>query len=118
MSHALEAVKAVIFDLDDTLYDCSGTLVHSNRLKTAKIVADAIGRSEKEAYELLLILDKKKTSNSDIYEEIARQFSLPVSFLKDIFLVIVHQEKRCNLFALPRQRNPNDGFRPNFKRRA
>ena len=84
MSHALEAVKAVIFDLDDTLYDCSGTLVHSNRLKTAKIVADAIGRSEKEAYELLLILDKKKTSNSDICEEIARQYSLPGGFLKDI----------------------------------
>lgn len=84
MSHALEAVKAVIFDLDDTLYDCSGTLVHSNRLRTARVVADAIGCSEKEAYELLLTLDKKKTISGDIYEEIARQYSLPASFLEDI----------------------------------
>ncbi|MCQ4573675.1 MAG: HAD hydrolase-like protein [Candidatus Brocadiales bacterium] len=84
MSHTPGAVKAVIFDLDDTLYDCSGTLVRSQRLMAAKVIARAIGCPEKEAYELQLELDRKKTPDSDLYEAIARQYSLPHSFLEDV----------------------------------
>ncbi len=84
MPHTFEAIKAIIFDLDDTLYDCSGTLVRSRRLKAARVIAEAAGCSEKEAYELQLDFDKQKALNGDLYEEIGRQYSLPVSFLEDI----------------------------------
>ncbi|MEE9200710.1 MAG: HAD hydrolase-like protein [Candidatus Brocadiales bacterium] len=76
--------KAVIFDLDDTLYDCSGTLVHSRRLRASKVIAGAIGCSEKEAYELQLDLDRQKAPDGDPYKAIARKHSLPESFLKDV----------------------------------
>lgn len=84
MPHTFEAIKAIIFDLDDTLYDCSGTLVRSRRLKAARIIAEAVGCSEKEADELQRNLDEQKTPNGDLYETIGRQYSLPVSFLEDI----------------------------------
>ncbi len=84
MPRIFGATKAVIFDLDDTLYDCSGTLVHSRRLKAAGIIAKAIGCSEKEAYELQHDLDEDSALSGDLYEEIARRYSLPASFTEEI----------------------------------
>ncbi|MFQ5862223.1 MAG: HAD family hydrolase [Candidatus Brocadiales bacterium] len=82
MLHAFGVTKTIIFDLDDTLYDCSGTLIHSMRLKVAGVIASAIGCSEKEAYELQL--KKETTLNGNLYEDIAQHYSLPPSFLEDI----------------------------------
>ncbi|MDN3515600.1 MAG: hypothetical protein NG747_14540 [Candidatus Brocadia sp.] len=43
-------VRTIIFDLDDTLYDCSGTLVLQGRKHAAKMIAGLINCSEDEAY--------------------------------------------------------------------
>ena len=52
-------VKAIIFDLDDTLYDCSGTLVLKSKKLAAKIISNAIKCSEAEALELQLELEDR-----------------------------------------------------------
>lgn len=52
-------IKAIILDLDDTLYDCSGTLVLRGRKHVAKVIARLINCSEEEAYHLQLEMEKK-----------------------------------------------------------
>lgn len=43
-------IKAVIFDLDDTLYDCTGKLVEPARRKTAaEVIAPTIGEAQRDA---------------------------------------------------------------------
>ena len=46
-------IKAIFFDLDDTLYDCSGSLVDAARRRAAKaMVADGLPCDEEEAYRM------------------------------------------------------------------
>jgi len=37
----MSGIRAVIFDLDDTLYDCTGQLVESARRRAAAAMVDA-----------------------------------------------------------------------------
>lgn len=82
MPSPLESIKALIFDLDDTLYDCSGSLVHARRLKAAGVIAKALGCTEEEAYKLQK--GKESNLNDNVYEEIAKSYSLSSTFVEDI----------------------------------
>ena len=77
-------IKAIIFDLDDTLYDCSGTLVLKGRKRAAKIISGTINCSEKEALELQLKLEEKLGPKTDIYREIANLYNLSDKFYKEV----------------------------------
>ncbi|MDP6923801.1 MAG: HAD-IA family hydrolase [Candidatus Scalindua sp.] len=77
-------VKAIIFDLDDTLYDCSGTLVLKRRKLAAKIISKAIKCSEAEALKLQLELENRLGPKSDIASEIASLYDLPEEFCKEV----------------------------------
>jgi putative hydrolase of the HAD superfamily len=77
-------VKVIIFDLDDTLYDCSGTLVLKRKKLAAKIISKAIKCSEAEALQLQLELEDRLGPKADIAREIARLYSLPEEFCKEI----------------------------------
>ncbi len=77
-------IKAIIFDLDDTLYDCSGTLVLKGRKRVAKIISRVINCSEKEALELQLKLEEKLGPKTDIYREIANLYNLSDKFYKEV----------------------------------
>jgi putative hydrolase of the HAD superfamily len=77
-------IKAIIFDLDDTLYDCSGTLVLKSRKRAAKIISRVINCSEKEALELQLKLEEKLGLKTDIYREIANLYNLSDKFYKEV----------------------------------
>ncbi len=77
-------IKAIIFDLDDTLYDCSGTLVLKGRKRAAKIISGTINCSEKEALELQLKLEEKLGPKTDIYREIANLHNLSDKFYKEV----------------------------------
>ncbi len=77
-------VKAIIFDLDDTLYDCSGTLVLKNKKIAAKIISKAIKCSEAEALKLQLELEGRLGPKADIASEIADLYNLPEDFCKEI----------------------------------
>jgi putative hydrolase of the HAD superfamily len=77
-------IKAIIFDLDDTLYDCSGTLVLKGRKRAAKIISGTINCSEKKALELQLKLEEKLGPKTDIYREIANLHNLSDKFYKEV----------------------------------
>jgi putative hydrolase of the HAD superfamily len=77
-------IKAIIFDLDDTLYDCSGTLVLNSKKLAAKIISKAIKCSEAEALKLQLDLEHRLGPQIDISREIADLHNLPDNFCKEI----------------------------------
>ena len=77
-------VKAIIFDLDDTLYDCSGTLVLKRKKLAAKIISKAIKYSEAEALKLQLELEDRLGPKADIAREIASLHNLPEEFCKEM----------------------------------
>lgn len=83
MPGLLESIKALILDLDDTLYDCSGSLVHARRLKAAGVIAKALGCTEEEAYRLQK--GKESSPKDNLYEEIANCYSLPSTFVEDVY---------------------------------
>ncbi len=70
-------IKAVIFDLDDTLFDCTGQLTDPARLRAAKKMADAIpSLSANELARLQADLAETLGSTAAI-REIARRYCLP-----------------------------------------
>ena len=84
MSLNSDRIKAIIFDLDDTLYDCSGTLVLKSRKLAAKIISKAVKCSETEALKLQLELEDRLGPKADIFHKIANQYNLPEDFCEEI----------------------------------
>ena len=84
MSQILTRVRAIIFDLDDTLYDCSGTLVLERKKLATKIISKAIKCSEAEALKLQLELEGRLGPKADTAREIASLYNLPEGFCKEI----------------------------------
>ncbi|GAF67691.1 unnamed protein product [marine sediment metagenome] len=76
-------IKAIIFDLDDTLYDCSGSLVLKSKKLAAKIISKAIKCSETEALKLQLEFEDRLGPKVDISREIANLYNLPEEFRKE-----------------------------------
>jgi len=70
-------IKAIIFDLDDTLYDCTGSLVESARRRAAAAMVKAgLPMSVEEAYRLQLDLLKRYGMRCNVFDRIAEQFGL------------------------------------------
>ncbi|MBM4053150.1 MAG: HAD-IA family hydrolase [Planctomycetes bacterium] len=76
--------KAIIFDLDDTLYDCSGTLVVRGRRRVAKTMAKLIGCSEEEAFQLQNEVEEKNGTKCNVYEHIVAMYDLHPSYCKKL----------------------------------
>ncbi|MFO8008117.1 MAG: uridine diphosphate-N-acetylglucosamine-binding protein YvcK [Candidatus Brocadiia bacterium] len=70
-------IRAVIFDLDDTLYDCTGTLLDASRRRAARVLVDAgLPMSEREALELQRALGEEHGPHFLVFDEIARRYDL------------------------------------------
>ncbi|NLW51007.1 MAG: uridine diphosphate-N-acetylglucosamine-binding protein YvcK [Candidatus Brocadiaceae bacterium] len=70
-------LRAVVFDLDDTLYDCTGTLVEAARRKAAAVLVEAgLPMSETEAVALQRKLALMHGPHFLVFDEIARQYGL------------------------------------------
>ena len=85
-------IKAIIFDLDDTLYDCSGTLVVQGRRQVAKMIARLINSSEEEAYRLQLEMEEKYGVKANIYEKIVTHYLLPNLCARELLEEFIHVE--------------------------
>ena len=72
---SMENIKAVVFDLDDTLYDCTGSLVESSRRHAAEAMVRAgLPCSEEEAYQLQVELSEKYGPYYMVFDEIAGRY--------------------------------------------
>ena len=79
-------IKALIFDLDDTLYDCSNTISRDRRRELAGIVARYKGCSEEEA--LGVLQRDEEVRKYGRYEGLAHRLGLPPGFLNEIQAVL------------------------------
>lgn len=68
-------IKAVIFDLDDTLYDCTGSLIDASRRRAAKSMVEAgLPCSEEEVYALQKELTEKHGPYHLVFNEIVNKY--------------------------------------------
>lgn len=68
--------NAVIFDLDDTLYDCTGLLVEASRRRAAKAMVEAgLPCTEEYAYETQKTLSEKYGPCYHVFDEIAKKYN-------------------------------------------
>lgn len=76
-------IKAVIFDLDDTLYDCTGLLVEASRRRAAKAMVEAgLPLKEEDAYQLQKTVSEKYGPSSLVFNEIAKMYGLGHSLVE------------------------------------
>src|SRR3972149_2108961 len=69
-------IKAVIFDLDDTLYDCSGSLIDASRSRAAKALVEAgLTCTEEEVYQLQKELTEKYGPYYHVFNEIVNKYN-------------------------------------------
>jgi len=69
--------KAVIFDLDDTLFDCAGTLVEASRRRAARALVEAgLPMTEQEAFALQERLAEERGPHFLVLDEIGRRYGL------------------------------------------
>ncbi|OHB40049.1 MAG: hypothetical protein A2069_05965 [Planctomycetes bacterium GWB2_41_19] len=69
-------IKAVIFDLDDTLYDCTGSLIDASRSRAAKALVEAgLPCTEDEVYQLQKELTEKYGPYYHVFNEIVNKYN-------------------------------------------
>ena len=70
-------LKAVVFDLDDTLYDCTGTLQEASRRRAARVLIESgLPMTEDEALALQSELADRYGPHFMVFDEIARRHGL------------------------------------------
>lgn len=68
-------IKAVVFDLDDTLYDCTGSLIDASRRRAARAMVEAgLPCSEEEVYQLQKNLTEKYGPYHLVFNEIVNKY--------------------------------------------
>jgi uncharacterized cofD-like protein len=70
-------MKAIIFDLDDTLYDCTGSLLEASRKRAARAMVNmGLPCTEEEAYLLQKELSEKHGPYCPVFNEISNKFNM------------------------------------------
>jgi len=76
-------IKAILFDLDDTLYDCSGSLVDAARRRAAKAMVEAgLPCSEDEAYRVQVNLTVRHGPSYRVFDHLAEQYGKGRDFVE------------------------------------
>jgi len=71
------AFRAVIFDLDDTLFDCTGSLVEASRWRAAEaLVSAGLPMTAPEAFKLQKELAEAHGPHFLVFDEIGRRYGL------------------------------------------
>jgi len=70
-------VKAILFDLDDTLFDCYGLLVEAARRRAARAMVDAgLPCTEEEAYQKQIELAEKHGPRFDVFDAMTNLYGV------------------------------------------
>jgi uncharacterized cofD-like protein len=78
-------MKAIIFDLDDTLYDCTGSLLEASRKRAAKAMVSAgLPGTEEEAYLMQKELSEKHGPYYPVFNEISNKFNKDNEFVNTV----------------------------------
>jgi len=73
-------IKAILFDLDDTLYDCYGLLVEAARRRAARAMVQAgLPCTEEEAYQKQLELAEQHGPRFNVFDAMAEVHHMPAS---------------------------------------
>jgi len=76
-------IKAIIFDLDDTLYDCSGALVDAARQRAARAMVEAdLPCTAQEAYDLQVELTARHGPRYRVFDHIAERYNMDKSLVE------------------------------------
>ena len=79
-------LRAVVFDLDDTLYDCTGTLVEASRRRAAQMLVKAgLPMTVDEALALQDELAASRGQHFLVFDEIARRYNLDDDIIDDAY---------------------------------
>ncbi|WP_169703226.1 hypothetical protein [Candidatus Kuenenia stuttgartiensis] len=69
-------IKAIFFDLDDTLYDCTNLLIDASRRRAAKAMVEAgLPTTEENAYQLQKELIARHGPYIPVFNEIVKKIS-------------------------------------------
>ena len=86
-------MKAIIFDLDDTLYDCTGSLLETSRRRAAKaMVSGGLSCTEEEAYLMQKELSEKHGPYYLVFNEIAKKYGLNNEFIDNSLMAYNSKE--------------------------
>jgi len=73
-------IKAIIYDLDDTLYDCSGTLVDAARKRAANaMIKTGLKLSEKQILEKIEDIEKRYGKRINLFDKICEEANVDKS---------------------------------------
>src|SRR5208282_673278 len=76
-------IKAILFDLDDTLYDCSGSLVDAARRRAAKAMVEAgLPCAEEEAYRFQVDLTARHGPSYRVFDQLAERYGKGREFVE------------------------------------
>jgi uncharacterized cofD-like protein len=79
-------INAIIFDLDDTLFDCTGLLVEASRRRAARAMIEAgLPCTEEEAYQLQKTLTERYGPYCHVFDEIAKKYNMDHSLVERAF---------------------------------
>ena len=79
----MSKIRAIIFDLDDTLYDCTGSLTESARRRAAKaMVESGLPLTEEEAYDRQVEIAQRFGPRSNVFDRIAEDHGLGRDFIQ------------------------------------
>lgn len=79
-------IKAVLFDLDDTLFDCTGSLVETARRRAARALVEAgLPCTAEEAYHLQVALLEAHGPRCNVFERIVERFGQSPTLVQKAF---------------------------------
>ncbi|MGR3309783.1 MAG: YvcK family protein [Candidatus Brocadiales bacterium] len=79
-------INAVIFDLDDTLFDCTGLLVEASRRRAARAMIEAgLPCTEEYACQLQKTLSEKYGPYYHVFDEIVKKYNMDHSLVEQAF---------------------------------
>jgi len=95
-------IKAFIFDLDNTLYDCSGLLTEAAQRKASKAMVEAgLDCTEEEAYRLQMDLTEKYGPEANIFQVIAEMHNLEPESLASVALQAYNSDEVGEIYPFP-----------------